>query len=217
MIKMCIHSYKFRSLFSSSMLSKSIEKNTTRLKTTIASMENIYLEIKPAFEKLKKANIELTKLAVYAASLKEKPKLKDLYKKNEEIAAKINKSIAFKTTKLFNRIDSAIKILEKIIFDADAAIYKESKRLNKLIRQIQDLEDKKLAQTLLNKINLVKEDIKTSARRLYEASREEEISAKYPGKTKKIVISEEIKSLGIETAKIDSILKKLTLNMHTII
>ncbi|MBW2966557.1 hypothetical protein KY342_05625 [Candidatus Woesearchaeota archaeon] len=210
---MCFYNYTIRSLFPSSMLSKSIEKNTGKLKTTITSIKDISVQIKSEFEQLKKANIELTKLAVYATKLKEKPKIKDFYKQNEEAVSKINKSISSKITHLFNKIDFATKILEKIIFNADAVIYKESKGLNNLIKQIQSLEDKKLSQMLLNKINLVKEDIKTAARRLYEASRaEEEVLEKYPEKSKKTIISEEIKKFGIETAKIESVLKKLTLN-----
>ena len=212
---MCFNNYKFRSLFSSSMLSKSIEKITTRLNTIMDSIEEISSQIDDAFESLKKANTQLTKLAVQAARLKEKkPKLKDLYKEKEGLASKINDSISLKITKLFNRADLAVKILEKITFNADAAIYKENKRLNKFIDKTKRVDNKDLAQKILNKINLVKADIKTAARKLYEASRAEEeagLLEEYPSEqTKELKISEEIKKLGLEAAEIGLILKKLT-------
>ncbi|MBW2981287.1 hypothetical protein KY343_00260 [Candidatus Woesearchaeota archaeon] len=208
---MCFYNYKFRSLIPSSVLSWSIEKDTDKLKTNLDSINEIFSKTNKIFENLKKANTELTKLAVQSTRLKEKQKLKDMYKEKEEIVLKINKSIAFNTARLFNRIDFAVKILEKIVFNADAFLYKESKRLNKFITKIEKLDDKKLSQALLNKIELVKEDIKTTARRLYEISRAgEEILEKYPEeKSKKIDISEEIKKLEIEAADMEKTLKHL--------
>ena len=209
---MCFYNYKFRSLIPSSMLSKSQERSTVKLKENLDSLEEISSKIKSLFDQLKKADTELTKLAVQATRFKEKQKLRDLYKQKEEARSKINKSISFNTIKLFNRVYFAIKILEKIIFNADAALYKESKRLNRIIGKIERLEDKKLSQTLLSRIELIKEDIKTAARRLYESSRAEEkgILEKYPSeRPKRIPVSEEIKKLGIEAAGMDLSLKKL--------
>jgi hypothetical protein len=210
---MCFYNYKFRRLLPSSIVSKSIEKSTNKLNTITDSIEEISSQINITFEDLKKANTQLTKLAVQATRLKEKPKLKNLYKEKEELVSKINNSIAFKTTKLFNRADLVVKILEKITFNADAALYKENKRLNKFIDKTKKIENKELSQKILSKINLVKADIKTAARRLYETSRAEEtgLLEEYPSKeTKELKISEEIKKLGIEAAQIDLILKKLT-------
>jgi hypothetical protein len=212
---MCFYNYKIRSLLPSLTLSKSIEKSTTRLNTIMGSIEEISSQINDAFEDLKKANIHLTKLAVQATRLKEKkPKLKDLYKEKEELVSKLNQSIALKTTKLFNRTDLVVKILERITFNADAVLYKENKRLNKFIAKTKKVENKELSQKILSKINLVKADIKTAARKLYEASRAEEekgILEEYPSKeSKELRISEEIKKFGLEAAQIDLILKKLT-------
>jgi len=203
------------SLLPSAVLSKGLERSTNKLKTDLDFIEEIDSAIKDSFEGLKKSNTELTKLAVQATRFKEKkPRLKDLYKQKEEAISKINKSISFDAARLFNKIDTAIKILQRIIFNADASLYKEDKRLNKFINKIEKLKDEKLSQTLLNKIELVKEDIKTAARRLYEASRaeEKEVLKKYPSEMpQKISVSEEIKGLSIEAADLEDALKHLTI------
>jgi hypothetical protein len=208
---MCIYNYKFRSLFPSSILSGSIERSTNKLKITINSVEMTSSQVNALFEQLKKANVELTKLAVQTTRLKEKPKLKDLYKEKEETVSKINKSIEFNITRLFNRIDFAVKLLEKITFNADASLYKESKRLNQFIDKIKKLEDKELSKTLLSRIELVKEDIKTTARRLYESSRAEEKGILRKEKPRILSTSEEIKKLGIEAASLELSLKQLAI------
>jgi hypothetical protein len=188
-----------------------MERSTNKLKELFDSIEEISSKIKDKSEQLKKANNQLTKLAVQSTRLKEREKLKDMYREREEAVSKLNKSIALNTAKLLDGVDFGMRILQRIIFNADASLYKESKKLNKFIGKIEKLEDRKLSQTLLNKIELIKEDIKTTARRLYELSRaEEEILEKYPEeKSKKLNMAEEIKKLGIEAADMEKALRHL--------
>jgi len=198
-----------------SYLSENIKKNSENLKNILSLIRHNNSEkLNKVFELLKKANIYLTKLAVQSAELKEKkPELKNLYKEKEKVVMKINQTIERIVNRMFDNIKDVIKDLKKITFDADAILYKESRTLDKFISKISKLEDKELAGKLLNRINLVKQDIKTAARRLYEASRAElkSILEKYPIEEKQ-PISEEIKKAGIETESLQDALSHLKVN-----
>ncbi len=211
-LKMCFNNYKIKSMLPVSYLSKNIKKNSENLKNILSLIRHNNSEkLNKAFELLKKANIYLTKLAVQSAELKEKkPELKNLYKEKEKVVMKINQTIERIVNRMFDNIKDVIKDLKKITFDADAILYKESRTLDKFISKISKLEDKELAGKLLNRINLVKQDIKTAARRLYEASRAElkSILEKYPIEEKQ-PISEEIKKAGIETESLQDALSHL--------
>ncbi len=202
--------YKFK-LRSIPVLCADIEKNAVELKTSMERLESLNIDVDELFEQLKKEIPESEKLHVKEAKLKEKkPGLKDLYKKENLLG--MNKAISEKIAKILKEISLAIKNIKTITFDADALIYKEEKALNAVAEKIERAKaDTRLEHELINRINEVKQDMKTVTRRLYEVSRAQEKSILTPvmEKPPKIALSDQIKELAIEVDRIQDLLTKL--------
>lgn len=212
-----IFGYKW-SFASIPTLCDNIGKTAATLNSSMTKIEDLIPKIKNQFEELKNLTPELNKLKVQVAELKEyKPKLQDLYHEKRETVLEKNSSITFDVIKLLDELDKAIADLKRITFDTDTLIYKEDKILTNFAKKIKELkEDEKLVHELINRINEIKENMKTMTRRLFESSKAEEKdifskSIERVAKTK-IPISEQIKHLGIEIDSIGRVLEHLKID-----
>jgi hypothetical protein len=113
---------------------------------------------------------------------------------------------------LLDKSLEAVNKLKALDIDADTLIYREEQLLNRFIRKILKLEDKKLARETLNKINLVKEDMKTIARRLYVSAHAQEKRIFKEYKKPTAPLSEKIKKLGIDVESIENTLSRLKID-----
>jgi hypothetical protein len=200
--------YKLR-LASTSFLSKDIQKKAVALVKSRVKVARLNERLGLSFEKLKKANVEPTKLAVQQAKLKEAhPALINLHAKQEALVKDISSSIMYDAVHLLKEIEDIYFTLKRIILDADVILYRESKTLDKFHREIIKLENKEMALKLINQINSLKEEMKTVARRLYESAKSPALLKK-PFKKKKVAVSKQLILLSAETSEIDALLKRL--------
>lgn len=202
--------YKFK-LRAIPKLCHDIEKNAVELKFSIEKLESLNTELNELFAPLKKEIPESEKLHVQEVKLKEKkPGLKDLYKK--ERILKMNRGISEKIAEILRETNLSIKNLKTITFDADALIYKEEKLLNSTADKIERAKtDRRLEHELINRINEVKEEMKTVTRRLYEVSRAQEKSILTPvmEKPSRMALSDQIRELSIDVDRVQRILNTL--------
>ncbi len=199
--------YKFR-LASTAALSKDIQEKAIELTKSRIKIAKLTALLKPSFIRLKSANIELTKF--YAQREKPKKQTKELrlaYSKKQGVVRDISSTIMFDIVNILKEIDSIIKDVKKIIFDADTILYRESKALDRFHKQASQIQDQKQAAKLMNQINLLKEEMKTTARRLYESVEASTATAK-PAK-KPISIASTVSKLSLEAAESEKILRKL--------
>ena len=200
--------YKLR-LASTSSLSKDIQEKAATLKHSRAKIKKLNNNLNPLFGKLKKAKAELTKFEAQEVKLKEKePRLKDVYAEKEADLKDISSSIIYDIVNILKEIDSIAIDMKKIIFDADTILYRESRTIDKLHKKIKGMN---LAKEINNKLILVKEDMKTAARRLYESVEAQKALKKPFKKRKKILISKKIKKLSTEAGELEGLLEKLKL------
>jgi len=118
---------------------------------------------------------------------------------------------------ILNEVDKSFIDLKRITFDADTLIYREDKILNKFAKKIEGLNgDEKLAHTLINKINEVKENMKTVTRKLFVVARAEEKDMFSKSIDASIndggPISKQMKKLGVEIDEVGKILEHLKID-----
>ncbi|MEE9525578.1 MAG: hypothetical protein V3V78_03155 [Candidatus Woesearchaeota archaeon] len=204
--------YKFR-LATSVSLSKSIQENAATILKSRNEIKRITERNKLNLKKLKKANADLSKLSVQKVKLKEKStKLKNTYKKQESAVKELSAIIRQDTIEILDQINSIIKDLKNILLDSDTILYRESKALDKFHREIDLLADKKQSAQIANKLNLLKEEMKTTSRRLYQAIEAPIILRKPFAKPLKEPISKHIFLLGKDIEGIERIFDKLNIS-----
>lgn len=209
----CLIKYYKWNIKSSKDLSLNIEKTSAELTESLDKIQTALSSIKEAFEKLKKINPELSKLHLKVAKLKEyHPTLPEMYHDKKEESSSLIFSLKQNSEGALAEIDQAAKMVKKIIGNADALLYKESKLLDQFAKKITALkEGEKLSYHLLSRINQVKEEMKTVARRLFEEFKAEERSA-FLELQKKKNISEEMGALGIEIQEVGKVLEALKID-----
>ena len=209
--------YKLR-FVSTSQLCEDIEKTAESLRESTEKIEKLMPKIKDQFEGLKKVKPDMNKSKVQVTNLKEyDPKLQDMYHEIREKVFEINHFIVLDTISLLEETDKAIADLKRITFDADTLFFKENKILNDFAAKIKGVKDSdKITPELINRINQVKEEMKTVARKLYESARAEkkDIFSKHAEKIteSRIPISEQIKKLGLEVDEIGRVLEHLDID-----
>ncbi|MBW2996193.1 hypothetical protein KY332_02715 [Candidatus Woesearchaeota archaeon] len=200
--------YKLR-LATSTSLSRSIQENAATILKSRNEIARISKRLQPNFQKLKKANSELSKLSVQKVKLRQKqPQLGDTYARQSSTVKELSAIIRHDTIDLLKQIDSIISDLKNICLDADTILYRESRALDQFHREVDKLADKKQSAQIANQLNLLKQEIKTTARRLYETAGAPEI-LKRPLAKEKIEVSKNIFLLGKEIEALDKILDRL--------
>jgi len=201
--------YKIR-LVPTASLSADIQKRAKDLAKARYTIAKLNQRLNPLFEQLKNIDIEMTKLSVQKAELEEEhPRLKDMYAKQKSILKELSASVRYSVVELLNEMANAVNDLRKIMFDADTLLYRENRMIDKLHKQIFKLKDKELSVKIMNQLNLIKEDIKTAARRLYESVDASELLKKPFAKRKEFPVSEEIARLSMEAVGLEKVLEKL--------
>jgi hypothetical protein len=202
--------YKFK-LRATPVICNDIEKNAVELKNSMEKLESLSIELSELFKPLKKEIPESEKLHVQQVKLKEKkPGLKDLYEKEKIL--RMNQHITEKIDRMLKELSLAIRNIKAITLDADALIYKEEKYLNSVAYKIEKAKaDNVIEHELINRINEVKQDMKTVTRRLYEVSRAQEKNLLTPvmDKPARIALSEQIRELSVDIAKVQHVLSTL--------
>ncbi|MBR9691928.1 hypothetical protein GOV06_04015 [Candidatus Woesearchaeota archaeon] len=200
--------YKLR-LAKTSDLSKDIQEKAVEIARSRVRIAKLNQKLKPSFEKLKKANIELTKFL--SPKVKKTSKVRNMSAGKQQAAKELSAAIRLDIINILKEIDSIISDLKKVIFDADTMLYRQSRAIDRLHKEVDKLKDKKLSLKLANQLNILKEDMKSAARRLYELAKAPSLLKK-SFKKKKIMVSTSILKLSIEAAQLDKILKKLSVN-----
>lgn len=210
---MCL-GYKFR-FASTSRLCGDMEKKAANLREAVNRIEELAKGMNKKFEELKKIKPDLMKLKVQAAKVNEyKPELHDMLHEKRENVLDINHSIAADVNSFLGAVDRAFADLKKITLDADSLLYKENNILNSFAKKIKESKgDEKLVYGLVNKINEVKENMKTLARKLFVLARAEEkdifVKTEEKAAKNKIPLSEQISQLGVEIDEVGRVLEHL--------
>ncbi len=203
--------YKFK-LTPVPILSRQIKEYSAMIAKSRNETISLRKKITSSLEKLKKANNNLTKFSVQKAKLKEKnPKLKNTYTEKKEKVKDLSAETRLNFVHLLKKIDSIVLDLKEIIFSADTLLYKENKNLNRLHKEIKKLKNKKLSAKTASQINILKQEIKSAARRLYESAKAPELLKK-PFTKKATNLEKTIFELGIESASLEKALEKLNVN-----
>lgn len=208
---MCL-SYKFR-LKSTLRLSEDIKKNVKGIIKSGELIASLKENLDTSFKKLKKANIELTKLSVQEAPLKRElhPRLRDLHADKKSDVNNTSAIIMYDIFHILKEIDTITSDIKNIMADAFALMYRENRAISRMHVKIISLEERnKFSSEVANQLNILEEDIKTSARRLYEAIKSPDL-LKEPFK-KPFSISEKISELSDEAAGLEKVLERLNLS-----
>jgi hypothetical protein len=202
-------SYKLR-LTPTPALSSSIQKNAVEIAKSRLRIKTLNAKLKISFAKLKKLNAELTKLAAKTVKLKEKnPRLRDRHRKQREAVKDLSAEIRQDIVIILKEIESIASDLKKIIFDADTILYRENKALERFNEAVKKL-DKKTAAKISAQIRVLKEELKTTARRLYESVSTSGFLKK--PFSKKFEVSSQIAKLSSEAASLETVLERLRIS-----
>jgi len=204
--KWCFHSIP--------QLCEKIEQKNIDLKESIDKLENLMPKIEKGLSEIKDISPEFSKLKVQVANLKEyRPKLHDMYEEAREAVLDLNNSIKNNLDNSLDQIDKGLDCIKSIMFSADCLILKEEKLLNGFAKKINAVEgDDDLKKLMINKINLIKEDIKSITRRLFEKARAEQDDIFDKQKKTKLPLSEEIKRLSVEIDSVGRVLERLNID-----
>jgi len=201
--------YKFR-LTTTLALSQNIQKKGLEISRSRKRISKLNEKLKPNFNNLRKAVKDLRKLSVPKVRLIEKdPKVINANKQQQARVKEISALIRYDIINLLKEIDNIVLNLRQVIFDSDTILYRESRTLDKFYKIINKINDKNLAARVTNQISILKEEIKSTARRLYEQSKKPNILNKPWKKKKPIKISDKLTSLSTSLAESDKILNKL--------
>jgi hypothetical protein len=203
--------YKFR-LAPTSAISKDIQKRAVDIARARVDIAKLNQDLNLHFEELKKANIELTKLSAQKVELKEAhPTIKDMDAGKKAAIKEISAIARHDAAHILNEIDAIISDLKRIILDADTILYRESKALDKFHAEITKLADKNLAAKLASQVSILKEELKTAARRLYELVKDPELTKKPFSKERMQPVSKNVIQLSKEVAELENLLEKLNI------
>ena len=193
-------------------MSKDIQETAVSLGKFLEEIEKQRSKLEKDFASLKKLKPELGKLGVRVAKIEEyKPKLQDKLHGKKVKYEHLNHSVMRDTDKLLNLFDQAVQDVKNIVFDANTLFVNENKVLDGFAHKIKSIKgDSKLANELLGRINEVKEEMKSVARRLFESSRAEEHDI-FDTKPKK-PIAEQLKKLGVMIDEVGKVLVKLNID-----
>ncbi|MBD3249065.1 hypothetical protein GF336_03395 [Candidatus Woesearchaeota archaeon] len=205
--------YRFR-LSSDDALFKEVEELAPKVHDSIESLkklnsgiEKLYKQIKNIYPRLSKLNVQKVKLSETPSRLRQDEKIEDYLNTSSEFMEKAGY--------LLDEVENIISLLKKIINNTNTLIYREDKELNRLASRLKKLDDPELSQEILNKINSVKEEIKTTVRRLLESARAQEhelFVRTFDKKPLSSSISDRIKDLGMEASRIDDAIEKLDIS-----
>ena len=201
--------YKLR-LATTASLSGNIQESANTIAKSRSRIKQLNEKLKPSFASLKKARTELTKLSSQKARLKEEhPRLKNMYAKKQQAVKDISASIMYNIVNILKEIDSIVFDMKSVIFDADTILYRESKTLDKFHKEVGKIKDKKLSAEIAGQLNVLKEEMKTAARRLYESVEAAGILKKPFSRKKKLALSQGISQLSTEAVQLEKVLEKL--------
>ncbi len=205
--------YRFK-ISSEDALFKTIEKLAPEVDSSIESIKSLSSDLEKIYKRIKDIYPDLSRLNLQKVKLSETPsRLKEVDKRKDYID--INSEFLEKTENLCRQIVAAAYALKKIISNTNTLIYREDKELNRLASGLKKLDDPELSQEILNKINSVKEAMKTTSRRLLESARAQEhelFIRSFEKKPASPSVSEKIKELGMDAGRIDDAIEKLNIN-----
>jgi hypothetical protein len=192
--------YKFR-LISTKKLIEQIKKDSERIKNTKKYIEFTTDSILDLFKKIKKINIELSKIEVESKSLKyDTYKIKDMQKEKEGERDKLNKLLEVGLSDLMVKIDLLLDDIKAIYLDCLTLLYR---KYNELINLMKTTEHKELVE----QIELLREQIKNIARGIFEKAlaKEETVILKDIFEKRKTKIEEELKDKIFEIEELEKI------------
>lgn len=193
-------------------LSRDIQDNASSLGVLLGDIARLRSGLEADFVELKKLKPELGKLGVRVAKIEEyKPKLQDKLHDKRVRYEHLNHSVLREVGRLFDLFDRAVLLVKVIVFDADSLLVREDKALDGFAGKIKSLKgDSSLANELISRINEVKEDMKTVARRLFESSRasEHDLFETRP----RVSVADQIKRLGVMIDEVGKVLVKLDID-----
>lgn len=127
---------------SSPSLSSDIEKNASEIKSMLDELGQFSIKLEELFKTLREAKNELNKLAVQKIAKEEAhPRLSNLYRRNEEMVARLNQSAEQHVKSFLSVLDAIAKKLQAVAVDADSLFYREDKRLTELAHSALSSED----------------------------------------------------------------------------
>ena len=199
-------SYKIR-LKSGKSLCKAIEKNASVINSNLAQINEAVKKNSSLIRELKKNKIASGKLDVqFAKPKKETKELKNLYKTKIKQISSLNNSLLKNYIKMINLIKDTAHRLDKATYDADSLIFREDHRISILVKR---LIEKKQSHKMIFKLNMLKGLIKTTALRLFEASKFQQKSVlKYPSEVKEVGFASKIKELSAKIWNLEKTLEK---------
>lgn len=207
------YKWDLRSAESMSQLIQEISKD---LGKSLDRADTLYNKMSKCIKELKEIKPEIDELQEKASKLDEyEPTLPTKLGQKKEKASELTASCRNEMQDFLKHIHKATSSTKKIMHFSNSLLYKESKKLDSFAKKINSSDtDSKLREELLSRINHVKEDMKTTARKIYEAATAEDDSVLEDNSENSIKkpVSDCISALGVAISDIGKILETLDID-----
>ena len=201
---------------STEVLAKSIESESFKLGELMEEAEHICGWAKESFEDIRKMRIELSKMRFHTGKkIKSSESIEKATIPKREGMRKKLAVIKKELKQLMIRLDRALNHIKKILYKANAILYKENNAIDEFEAKLKNRgASKEGYYKIVFQINELKEEMKTIARKVYEAFKSEEDKVFFAGENKTTArhLSNKIFSLGKEIESTGKAIQHLDAN-----